>query len=113
MVEELIVHNEEKHMNSVKDVLNLKFMQAAIPIKKQMEVINEFREAVQNELDALTAQADKVHTMVKQFAVYGDQKLKSRPDISGGLEGPVQPFRQKSVGFHRYRWDYTQHIFDR
>jgi prefoldin subunit 5 len=69
MVEELIVHNEEKHMNSVKDVLNLKFMQAAIPIKKQMEAINEFREAVQNELAALTAQADKVQMMVKQFAV--------------------------------------------
>ena len=43
MVELLIKHNEEKHMNSVKDVLSLKFMQASVPFKKRIEAIEAFK----------------------------------------------------------------------
>jgi hypothetical protein len=55
MVEELIKHNEDRHMSSVRDVLNLKFMQASAPLKKQIQAIEKFTTEIEEDLERLVS----------------------------------------------------------
>ena len=73
-------------MNSVKDVLSLKCMQASLPFKKRIEAIETFKTQISENLDDLCQRADRVKFMFKEFSSSGDPRIKSRPDLSGGLD---------------------------